>query len=95
MEDSLPFDVLEKAGELGFGAIYCDETFGGTGLNRIDASIIFEQLAAGCTSTAAYISIHNMCAWMIGIFFVEFAESTEIKNFRLSYFSRIDSIRKS
>ncbi|VDM48333.1 unnamed protein product [Toxocara canis] len=64
-QEKLPLDVLEKAGELGFGAIYCDAKFGGSGLSRLDASIIYEQLAAGCTSTAAYMSIHNMCAWMI------------------------------
>lgn len=58
-------DVLREAGEIGFGAIYCNSEFGGTGLSRLDASVIFEQLASGCSSTAAYISIHNMCSWMI------------------------------
>uniref|UniRef100_A0A0N4ZXB5 Isobutyryl-CoA dehydrogenase, mitochondrial n=1 Tax=Parastrongyloides trichosuri TaxID=131310 RepID=A0A0N4ZXB5_PARTI len=61
----LPLDVLKEAGEIGFGAIYCNPEFGGTGLSRLDASVIFEQLAAGCSSTGAYMSIHNMCAWMI------------------------------
>lgn len=56
---------MKKAGELGFGAIYCKEDHGGTGLTRFDGSLIFEQLAAGCTSTAAYISIHNMVVWML------------------------------
>ncbi|CAJ0948164.1 unnamed protein product, partial [Mesorhabditis belari] len=64
-KEEMPLDCLRKAGELGFGAIYCKEDFGGTGLGRIEASVIFEALATGCTSTAAYISIHNMCAWMI------------------------------
>uniref|UniRef100_A0A914VR89 Isobutyryl-CoA dehydrogenase, mitochondrial n=1 Tax=Plectus sambesii TaxID=2011161 RepID=A0A914VR89_9BILA len=64
-KEHLPRDVLEKAGEIGFGAIYCREDHGGSALSRVDASIIFEQLAAGCVSTAAYMSIHNMCAWMI------------------------------
>lgn len=59
---------MKKAGEIGFGAIYCSEKFGGTGLTRFDASLIFEQLSAGCSSTAAYMSIHNMCAWMIDAF---------------------------
>uniref|UniRef100_A0A0K0E7M3 Isobutyryl-CoA dehydrogenase, mitochondrial n=1 Tax=Strongyloides stercoralis TaxID=6248 RepID=A0A0K0E7M3_STRER len=61
----LPLDTLKEAGEIGFGAIYCDPEFGGTGLSRLDASVIFEQLAAGCSSTAAYMSIHNMVSWMI------------------------------
>ncbi|MFH4974831.1 hypothetical protein AB6A40_001540 [Gnathostoma spinigerum] len=63
--ETLPRDVLEHAGELGFGAIYCSEEFGGSGLTRLHASLIYEQLAAGCTSTAAYMSIHNMVVWMI------------------------------
>lgn len=52
-------DVLKKAGSLGFGAIYCKEDFGGAGLSRSDASVIFEALSQGCTSTTAYISIHK------------------------------------
>ena len=54
-----PKDTLRKAAELGLGAIYVKEDVGGTGLGREDAAIIFEALAAGCTSTAAYLSIHN------------------------------------
>ncbi|WP_346914023.1 acyl-CoA dehydrogenase family protein [uncultured Roseibium sp.] len=65
-ENSLfPVDTLRKAAELGFGGIYVREDVGGSGLTRTDAAIIFEELAKGCTSTAAYISIHNMAAWMI------------------------------
>lgn len=67
-EKVFPVDTLRAAAELGFGAIYCEETHGGSGLGRLDAAIIFEELAAGCTSTAAYISIHNMVAWMIDSF---------------------------
>ncbi|XP_022293895.2 isobutyryl-CoA dehydrogenase, mitochondrial-like [Crassostrea virginica] len=67
-EEIFPVDTLKKAGELGFGAIYCKEENGGTGLNRMDASVIFEALSQGCVSTTAYISIHNMCAWMIDEF---------------------------
>lgn len=59
---------MRKAGELGFGAIYCKQLYGGGGLPRLDSAIIYEQLAAGCASTAAYMSIHNLCAWMIGKF---------------------------
>ena len=65
-ENSLfPVDTLRKAAELGFGGIYVREDVGGSGLTRTDAAIIFEELSKGCTSTAAYISIHNMAAWMI------------------------------
>ncbi|KAH9275007.1 hypothetical protein BASA83_002720 [Batrachochytrium salamandrivorans] len=55
--ESFPKDALRKAAELGFGAIYCKDDFGGTGLGRLDATIIFEALATGCVSTTAYLSI--------------------------------------
>ena len=54
-----PVETLRKAAALGFGAVYCGEEYGGTGLSRLDASIIFEALATGCCSTTAYISIHK------------------------------------
>jgi hypothetical protein len=60
-----PVEVLRKAAELGFAGIYVKDDVGGAALSRLDATIIFEQIAQGCTSTAAYISIHNMVAWMI------------------------------
>lgn len=60
-----PTDVIAKAGELGFCGMYCPEEVGGMGLSRLDTAIILEELAAGCTSTAAFISIHNMATWMI------------------------------
>lgn len=60
-----PVDVLRKAGPLGLGGIYVHEDMGGSGLRRLDAVRIFEQLATGCPSVAAYISIHNMATWMI------------------------------
>ncbi|WP_194817613.1 acyl-CoA dehydrogenase family protein [Nocardia sp. XZ_19_385] len=60
-----PVDVLRKAGPLGLGGIYVGEDVGGSGLRRLDAVRIFEQLATGCPAIAAYISIHNMAAWMI------------------------------
>lgn len=63
-----PEDTLRKAAELGFAAIYTGEEFGGSGLGRLDAAVIFEELAAACPSTAAYISIHNMACWMIDTF---------------------------
>ncbi|WP_067860459.1 acyl-CoA dehydrogenase family protein [Nocardia shimofusensis] len=60
-----PVDVLRKAGPLGLGGIYVGEEFGGSGLRRLDAVRIFEQLSTGCPAVAAYISIHNMATWMI------------------------------
>jgi hypothetical protein len=60
-----PKALFKKAGELGFMAMYCPEDVGGMNLSRLDTTIILEELAAGCTSTAAYISIHNMASWMI------------------------------
>ncbi|KAJ3123992.1 Isobutyryl-CoA dehydrogenase, mitochondrial [Physocladia obscura] len=63
-----PVDTMKKAADLGFGAIYCSDEFGGSALSRIDASLIFEALATGCVPTTAFISIHNMVAWMIDSF---------------------------
>lgn len=63
-----PVEQLRAAASLGFGGIYVKEDVGGSALTRLDAAIIFEELAQGCTSTAAYISIHNMAAWMIDTF---------------------------
>jgi alkylation response protein AidB-like acyl-CoA dehydrogenase len=60
-----PVETLRQAAALGFGGIYVREDVGGSALTRLDAALIFEELAQGCTSTAAYISIHNMAAWMI------------------------------
>jgi len=62
---TFPVETLRKAAALGFGGIYVKEDVGGSALTRLDSAIIFEELAQGCTSTAAYISIHNMAAWMI------------------------------
>jgi len=63
-----PTDVLREAAELGMAAIYCDEEVGGSGLRRIDAVRIFEELAKADPTIAAFISIHNMCAWMVDTF---------------------------
>ncbi|RJO72322.1 acyl-CoA dehydrogenase [Nocardia panacis] len=60
-----PVDVLRKAGPLGLGGVYVREDVGGSQLRRLDAVRVFEQLATGCPAIAAYISIHNMAAWMI------------------------------
>ncbi|MDQ1128093.1 acyl-CoA dehydrogenase family protein [Microbacterium sp. SORGH_AS_0888] len=63
-----PTDVLEEAGALGLGGIYVRDDVGGSGLTRTDATLIFEELAKGDTAIAAYVSIHNMVAWMIDRF---------------------------
>jgi len=63
-----PEEVLRAAAALGFAGIYVQEDVGGSGLSRLDAAIIFEELAAACPSTSAYISIHNMASWMIDRF---------------------------
>src|SRR5438445_9568795 len=60
-----PVDTLKKAAALGFAAICVHDNVGGTHLTRLDSAIIFEELATACPSTAAYLSIHNMVAWMI------------------------------
>ena len=63
-----PKEVLREAGELGFLSLYTPEDQGGLGLSRLDSSIIFEQLSMGCTSTTAFMTIHNMVSWMIASF---------------------------
>jgi alkylation response protein AidB-like acyl-CoA dehydrogenase len=60
-----PIDVLRAAAELGMAAIYCQEDAGGSGLHRLDGVRIFEQLAVADPTTAAFLSIHNMCTWMV------------------------------
>jgi alkylation response protein AidB-like acyl-CoA dehydrogenase len=64
-EKHFPVAEMRAAAMLGMGGIYLSEDVGGSGLSRLDAALIFEALAAGCPTVAAYISIHNMCAWMI------------------------------
>ncbi len=60
-----PVAEMRKAAELGMGGVYISEDVGGSGLSRLDAALIFEALATGCPTVAAYMSIHNMAAWMI------------------------------
>ena len=64
----MPRAALQAVAELGMAAIYVREEAGGSGLSRLDATLIFEGLASGCPCFAAFISIHNMCAWMIDRF---------------------------
>ena len=63
-----PRDTIRQAAELGFGSIYVSEGSGGIGLGRLEAALIMEAMAYGCPSTSAFISIHNMAAWMIDRF---------------------------
>jgi len=67
-KEIFPVATLREAAALGFAGIYVKSDVGGSELTRLDAAIIFEELSAGCTSTAAYISIHNMASWMIDRF---------------------------
>ena len=64
-ERQFPVEVLRQAAALGLAAIYVREDAGGSGLGRVEAALVFEALARGCVSTAAFLSIHNMCGWMI------------------------------
>ncbi|WP_397417586.1 acyl-CoA dehydrogenase family protein [Phenylobacterium sp.] len=67
-EKHFPVDVLRQAAGLGFAGLYVREDVGGSGLTRLDASLVFEALSEGCVTTAAFLSIHNMAAWMIDRF---------------------------
>ncbi len=64
-ERHFPVDVIREAATLGMGGIYVKEDVGGSGLTRLDAALIMEALATGCPAVSAFISIHNMAAWMI------------------------------
>jgi hypothetical protein len=67
-EEIFPVPTMREAAALGFAGIYVKGDVGGSELTRLDAALIFEELSAGCTATAAYISIHNMASWMIDRF---------------------------
>ena len=63
-----PVAVMREAAALGMASIYVRESHGGSGLGRLDAALIFEALATGCPTTAAFLSIHNMVAWIVDQF---------------------------
>ena len=67
-EGTIPKDLWPRIGELGFGGLYVSEENGGSGLSRLDATLVFEALSMACPSVAAFLSIHNMCAKMIDAF---------------------------
>ena len=67
-ERHFPTEELRAAAALGFAGLYVDEADGGTGLSRLDAALVFEELAAACPGTTAFLTIHNMVGWMIASF---------------------------
>lgn len=67
-EHHFPIEVIRRAAEQGYLALYLREEDGGLGLSRLSSSLIFEQLAAGCVATTAYLTIHNMATWMLASF---------------------------
>ena len=67
-QGTIPKDLWPKVAALGFGGLYVSEEYGGSGLTRLDATLVFEALATGCPTVAAFLSIHNMVAWMIDSF---------------------------
>jgi alkylation response protein AidB-like acyl-CoA dehydrogenase len=67
-DGTIPKDLWPQLAELGFGGLYVSEETGGSGLSRLDATLVFEALSMACPSVAAFLSIHNMCAAMIDTF---------------------------
>ncbi len=67
-DGTIPKDLWPRIGELGFGGLYVSEEGGGSGLTRLDATLVFEALSMACPSVAAFLSIHNMCAKMLDTF---------------------------
>lgn len=86
-KEQFPMDTVREAAQIGFGGIYIAESFGGVGLGRLDGAIIFEALAAGCISTTAYLTVHNMVAWMI-----ENYAAADLKKHYLPRLCRLDSM---
>ena len=70
-ESVFPIETFKKFGELGFAGIFVNEDVGGTGLSRVDTTVIVEALATGCVGTTAMLTIHNMCAGEIFVHIVE------------------------
>ncbi|MCY3877282.1 MAG: acyl-CoA dehydrogenase family protein [Rhodobacteraceae bacterium] len=65
---TIPKSLWRELGELGFGAMFAPESMGGTGLSRLDGTLVFEGLSDACPSVASFLSIHNMCAWMVATY---------------------------
>jgi alkylation response protein AidB-like acyl-CoA dehydrogenase len=86
-EKIFPVDALRAAAALGLAGIYIREDVGGSGLGRMEASIVFEALSYGDVATAAFLSIHNMCGWMIDRF-----GSEELRHRFLPRLTTMDSV---
>jgi alkylation response protein AidB-like acyl-CoA dehydrogenase len=86
-EHIFPRDTIKAAAELGFASIYVSEASGGIGLGRLEAALIMEAMAYGCPATSAFISIHNMAAWMIDCF-----GSAELKGRYLPHLNNMDKM---
>lgn len=71
LDKHFPKEVIRESAQMGVAAIYTSEEHGGSGMRRLDGVRIFEELSRGCAATAAYLSIHNMCTWMIDEFGTE------------------------
>ncbi|MBW8637592.1 acyl-CoA dehydrogenase family protein [Hoeflea sp. WL0058] len=84
---SIPKELWPKVGELGLGGIYVSEEYGGSGLSRLDATLVFEALAMACPSVGSFLSIHNMCAGMIDKF-----ASEEMKSEWLPKMCRMETV---
>ena len=86
-EGTIPRDLWPKLAELGLGGLYVSEASGGTGLSRLDATLVFEALSMACPSVASFLSIHNMCAAMLDKF-----ASDDIKARILAPAIRMDTV---
>lgn len=64
-KEYFPIETMRKAAELGFGAIYASPEYGGCGMGRLEASLIFEALSTGDVSVTGFMTVHNMCTWLI------------------------------
>jgi len=84
--EQMPKDMLRQSAELGLASIYVPEAHGGSGLSRLDATLVFEALAMGCPSVSSFLSIHNMVAWMVSSFGSE--------NLRETYLADLCSMQK-
>ncbi len=86
-DGTIPKDLWPKIGELGFGALYVSEEGGGSGLSRLDATLVFEALSMACPSVAAFLSIHNMCAKMLDSF-----ASDDLKSRIMPYILSLETV---
>jgi hypothetical protein len=86
-QGTIPKDLWPKVGELGLGGIYVSEEYGGSGLTRLDATLVFEALAMSCPAVGSFLSIHNMCGGMIDKF-----ASPEVKSTWLPALTRMDKV---